>query len=89
MNSYVDGVDEEAWCGGDPWLMPTMTVFNYTQVKTAHDAETSNTQRREALDRMLKSGQHRRLALAASGMMGDLDDYMTAVQPATARRRSC
>jgi ATP-dependent Lon protease len=74
MNSYVHGDHQHEWCGGDLRLIPTMTVFDYTQVKAAHDAETSNTQRREALDRMLKSGQHRRLALAASGMMADLDD---------------
>ncbi|GAB3681725.1 AAA family ATPase [Salinisphaera aquimarina] len=73
MNPYDYSVDEEDGCDGDPCSIPAMTVFDYGQLKAAHDAETKNSQRREALSRMLKSGPHRRLAVAEPGLMGDLE----------------
>ena len=53
--------------------IPTIKLFDHVQLEKAHEAESTNAGRRDALSRLLKSGEHRRLAIATSDMMSTLD----------------
>ncbi|MGN8200538.1 AAA family ATPase [Salinisphaera sp. RV14] len=53
--------------------IPTIKLFDHVQLEKAHEAESTNAGRRDALSRLLKSGEHRRLAIATSDMMNTLD----------------
>ncbi len=53
--------------------VPTIELFDHVELGKTVDAESSNPARRDALSRLLKSGQHRRLATARADMMTRLD----------------
>lgn len=51
----------------------TIQLFDHIEVQKAIEAESSTSARRDTLSRLLKSGKHRRLAIASPDMMNTLD----------------
>ena len=72
MNDTCDQSYDELWhLAFDS--VPTIKLFDSVELQKAVDAESSNPARRDALSRLLDSGQHRRLAIARTEMMNTLD----------------
>lgn len=72
MSTDCDQIYDEFWGLGFDGI-PTIKLFDHAQLKKAHDAESTNAGRRDALSRLLKSGEDRRLATATSNMMDSLN----------------